>query len=623
VGQRCEISASIRRGARVRTRTAAYWLALGCLLVSLCLGGFMFPRTTATASVVTSASGYDMSGVRTQLQAAVAANQPPGLSLSLRHRNRLIFREAYGRLAFGVPFTTESRVFLASSTKLISMAAVMVCVDRGLIRLDDPVGVYLPAFRDMPVTGSTQRANPTIRQCMAHTSGMRGSSAALDNPTITLEQAVAIIAQENTPLRAQPGTEFFYGGASMHVAGRVVEVVTGTPFDTFVRQNILTPCRMTHTAFTESGDFTANPRVAGGMWSTLDDYLNFLTMLYANGIFEGQRVLSAAACLEMRRDQTQGARIVSSPYQGYGQADTRYGFGWWLNTLDSNGVGINVSDGGALGTLPWIDYRTGVLGVFLSQTPLSQVFQLTEQLRDSVNNAVQQATPPRPNPRTVGVYRPANGNVYLKFDNASGFADMNFFYGQAGDIPVVGDWDGDGVQSVGIFRQGRFFLKNTNGPGAADVVFDFGAPGDRPVAGDWNGDGRDTIGVYRNGVFLLRDTNDAGPADYIINYGNPNDLPVVGDWNGDLFTTVGCFRPSDGFAYLRNTSTSGFADVAFFYGLAGDLPVAGDWTGQGFDTFGVYRQGTFFLRNSNTPGFADFAVQLGLPGDLPLAGRWR
>ncbi|OYT71992.1 MAG: hypothetical protein CFK52_06420 [Chloracidobacterium sp. CP2_5A] len=592
-----------------------FWVGWAAML-SLWLSPWA--RTTGSAN-----SGYDFSATRSQLQAAVAANQPPGLSLMVRHRNRTVLREAYGRLSPGIPFSTESRVFLASSTKLISMAAVMVCVDRGLIRLDDPVGQYLPAFRDMPVARSTQRGNPTIRQCMSHTAGMYGQSRALNDETISLEEATAIIAAENTPLRALPGTDFAYGGVSMHVIGRVVEVVTGTPFDTFTRQTILAPCRMTRTAFTESGEFTANPRVAGGMWSTLDDYMNFLRMLYAGGVFEGRRVLSAQSCLEMRRDQTRGVPIVSSPYQGYGQPDTRYGFGWWLNAVDANGVGVNVSDGGALGTLPWIDYRTGALGVFFAQTSLGSVFSLTEQIRASVNQAIQSSTPPRPRPKTAGVYRPTDGNAYLKLENASGFADINFLYGQAGDLPVAGDWDGDGVQSVGIFRDGQFFLKNANAPGFADLAFSFGAPGDIPVAGDWNGDGQDTIGVYRRGVFLLRDTNDAGPPDYVINYGDPGDLPVVGDWNGDLVATVGCFRPSDGFVYLRDANASGFADRAFFYGIAGDLPIAGDWTGQGFDTIGIYRQGVFFLRNSNTPGFADLAFQLGLPGDRPLAGRWR
>ncbi|MFQ3590923.1 MAG: serine hydrolase domain-containing protein, partial [Chloracidobacterium sp.] len=582
-----------------------YWLGW-MLVLGLCL-----PPRMSTAHSTT--SGYDFSLVRNQLQGAVAANQPPGLSLMVRHRNQTIFREAYGRLGFGVPFTTESRVFLASSTKLVSMAAVMICVDRGLIRLDDPVGNYLPAFRDMPVAGSTRRGWPTIRQCMSHTAGMYGTSTALANDAISLEQAVAQIAAENTPLRALPGTDFFYGGVSMHVVGRVVEVVTGVPFDSFVRQNIFTPCRMTHSAFTESGAMTANPRIAGGMWSTLDDYMNFLRMLYADGVFEGRRVLSVASCLEMRRDQTRGVPITSSPYINYGQPDTRYGFGWWLNTVDANGVGINVSDGGAFGTLPWIDYRTGALGVFFSQTPLSNVFLLTEQTRAAVNQTILSARLPRARPKAVGVYRPVDGNVYLKFENSSGFADLNFLYGQAQDLPVAGDWDGDGLQSVGIFRQGQFFLKNTNGPGFADISFDFGEPGDIPVAGDWNGDGQDTIGVYRQGVFLLRNTNDAGPPDYVINYGQPGDLPVVGDWDGDLTTTVGCFRPADGFAYLRNSNTSGFADLSFFYGSAGDLPLAGDWTGQGFDSLGIYRQGTFFLRNTNTPGFADLAFQLGLP----------
>ncbi len=113
-----------------------------------------------------------------------------------------------------------------------------------------------------------------------------------------------------------------------------------------------------------------------------------------------------------------------------------------------------------------------------------------------------------------GVYRPSNGALYLKNSNTTGFADVAINYGLPGDYPVVGDWDGNGTVTIGIYRNGSFYLRNSNTIGFADIVFPFGLPGDQPVAGDWNNDGTDTIGVYRPsiGQFLLRNSNSAGAA---------------------------------------------------------------------------------------------------------------
>jgi len=226
--------------------------------------------------------------------------------------------------------------------------------------------------------------------------------------------------------------------------------------------------------------------------------------------------------------------------------------------------------------------------------------------------------------KTVGVFRPTNGIIYLKNSNTSGFADLNLVYGIAGDQPVAGDWNGNGVDSMGIYRNGVFYLRNSNTTGAADIVFPFGAAGDLPIAGDWNGDGIDTIGVYRSsqGVFYLRNSNTAGPADMVFVLGNPGDVPIAGDWNGDGITTTGVFRPSNGIIYLKNSNTSGNADIYLVYGIAGDLPVAGDWNGDGLDSVGIYRDGLFYLRNSNTQGFADMVFALGNFGDVPVAGDW-
>ena len=225
---------------------------------------------------------------------------------------------------------------------------------------------------------------------------------------------------------------------------------------------------------------------------------------------------------------------------------------------------------------------------------------------------------------TTGVFRPSDGLLYLKNSNDTGFADAALNYGLPGDYPVVGDWDGNGTVTIGIYRQGYFYLKNANTLGFADIVFPFGEPGDQPIAGDWNGDGVDTIGIYRpsTGQFLLRNSNIEGPSEASFFLGNVGDVGVAGDWNGDGKDTTGVFRPSNGVIFLKDTNDTGFANYALNYGLPGDQPVMGDWNNDGVDTIGIYRNGTFYLRNENTNGFAEIVFGLGNPGDMPIAGNW-
>jgi len=225
---------------------------------------------------------------------------------------------------------------------------------------------------------------------------------------------------------------------------------------------------------------------------------------------------------------------------------------------------------------------------------------------------------------TTGVFRPGNGLLYLKNKNETGFADAALNYGLGGDYPVVGDWDGDGTVTIGVYRNGYFYLKNANTLGFAEAVFPFGQPGDQPIAGDWDGDGVDTIGIFRpsTGQFLLRNSNSEGNAELSFYLGNVGDVGIAGDWDGDGLDTTGVFRPSNGLLYLKNKNEDGFADAALNYGLPGDMPVTGDWDNDGIDTIGVYRQGQFMLRNSNTIGFAEIIFGLGNPGDMPIAGNW-
>jgi serine-aspartate repeat-containing protein C/D/E len=128
----------------------------------------------------------------------------------------------------------------------------------------------------------------------------------------------------------------------------------------------------------------------------------------------------------------------------------------------------------------------------------------------------------------------------------SDLIDHVFKYGTKGDISITGDWNGDGIYTVGIFRGGTWFL-DMDGDGKwseGDVMVEYGQAGDLPVVGDWNGDGISKLGVYRDGEFVLDANNNRqiDAADKVFQLGRAGDRPVAGDWNGDGIDEVGVYE---------------------------------------------------------------------------------
>jgi hypothetical protein len=206
----------------------------------------------------------------------------------------------------------------------------------------------------------------------------------------------------------------------------------------------------------------------------------------------------------------------------------------------------------------------------------------------------------------------------------------SFYFGNPGDVPFMGDWDCDGTDTPGLYRQsdGHVYLRNSNTQGVADSSFFFGNPGDVPVAGDFNGDGCDTVSIYRPSqqrFYIINRLGTAGgglgDADYSFVFGNPGDSPFVGDFNGDGQDTIGLHRRSTSLVYYRTTLTSGTADGQFIFGNPSDDLFANDWNKTGVDTPAAFRPATakHFLRFDNSSGPADAVVDWGNAAWTPVA----
>jgi hypothetical protein len=238
---------------------------------------------------------------------------------------------------------------------------------------------------------------------------------------------------------------------------------------------------------------------------------------------------------------------------------------------------------------------------------------------------------------------------YLKHTNdPNDQTNTSFYYGPAGTnwLPIAGDWNGDGIDSVGLYdpTSGNFYLRNSNSTGVADITFQLGPTNStwKPVAGDWNGDGVDTIGLYdpATGTWRLRNSNSAGAYDSTFTFGpgapttaDEEWMPVVGDWNGDHSSSEGLYVRKFGLWHINGTQ--------FYFGPGWPnsqtedwRPVAGDWDGNGTDTPGCYvrQNGIWFLRATNNPSDQTnsfvYYFGPGFPNSLtqdwmPVVGHWQ
>ncbi|MBN1345671.1 MAG: beta-lactamase family protein, partial [Phycisphaerae bacterium] len=186
---------------------------------------------------------------------------PGGIVLAARG-GKIVLAKAHGYADVEAqrPMTVDTPMMVASMTKPITATAVMMLAERGKLSIDDPVGKYLPAFKDQKIkTGGA--GNMTVRQLLCHTSGMANQDKQANQPVdpsggkTVLTDFVDALAKQ--PLLTKPGTKFLYSSNGYCVLGRIVEVVSGKTCEAFLVDEILRPLGMSHSTFRIDGDLRA------------------------------------------------------------------------------------------------------------------------------------------------------------------------------------------------------------------------------------------------------------------------------------------------------------------------------------------------------------------------------
>ena len=333
------------------------------------------------------AKGLDKIAMR--MQEFVHARQAAGIVTLVARRGELVHLQAVGvaDLSSGRRMDLSSEFAIASMTKPITAAAVMILVDERKLQLDDPVSKFIPEFQGMRLKGGAKPDREvTVRDCLRHTSGLAGDQRNVGS----LAETAVMLAR--TELVFEPGSKWQYG-PGLSVAGRIVEVVSGKPFDKFLEERIFSPLAMNETTFYPSAEQTAalarlyqptadkkglepgqhwllnakgrtSPNPSGGLFSRAGDLVRFYQMFLNGGELNGRRILSAASVKEMTSLQTGELATGFTPGCGWGlgfclvqkpQGPTRM--------LSAGSYG----HGGAFGTQGWIDPQRQLICVMLVQ----------------------------------------------------------------------------------------------------------------------------------------------------------------------------------------------------------------------------------------------------------------
>lgn len=211
------------------------------------------------------------------------------------------------------------------------------------------------------------------------------------------------------------------------------------------------------------------------------------------------------------------------------------------------------------------------------------------------------------------------GQGYFNFERIPGdLANFSVNWGISTDLPYGGDFNGDGLLDVGVFRpsNGVWYGFNDSNFNQQSPTVQWGANGDKPVPADYDYDGITDYAIYRpsNGTWWVRRSSDGGFS--VFNFGVSTDIPLTGDFDGDGRSDYTVYRPSEG-AWYQLLTTDGFRYNRF--GISTDIPVPGDYDGDGKWDIAVYRSGIWHVLQSRN-GYATFSW--GGAGEVPVTARY-
>jgi CubicO group peptidase (beta-lactamase class C family) len=306
------------------------------------------------------------------MQRYVDENKLPGMITMVARHGKVVHFEKFGLMDVGKPMQFNTIFRLASMTKPVTCAAVMMLYDEGRFQLDDPVDKYIPELKDQQVFSSIDQEGihtvgairpMTIRDLLTHTSGLSGVGA--DTPVDsmygdaklsdgTLKDMIRKLSR--IPLLYQPGTRWNYS-RSTDVLAYLVEVISGKPFDLFLKERIFTLLQMNNTGFYVPEDqieqvaavyapdsngikVIMKPDISnictpvkflsgnGGLVSTATDYMVFLQMLLNKGEYNGVRLLRSKTVDLMTADQRSDEIMPEDDFFGPLMSGMGFGFGF-------------------------------------------------------------------------------------------------------------------------------------------------------------------------------------------------------------------------------------------------------------------------------------------------------
>jgi CubicO group peptidase (beta-lactamase class C family)/enterochelin esterase-like enzyme len=375
------------------------------------------------------------------VEGAVDSGRIDGAGVLVARRGIVVAHRAYGTadLEKKRPFATDTIYPIASISKPIAATAAMILVDEGRVGLEDVVERHIPAFKEQKFktpAGDLVHRPFTVRHLLTHTSGLPSNSPLRKRPLrewLNLSLAESVDAAAKEPLVFEPGTRSEYSNIGIATLGRVVEVISGRPFEAFVAERVFEPLGMKSSYYNvpkalagraadgfffreKDGEFAGlephdpdfrivNTTPNAGVFSTASDLAIFVQTFLNGGAYGGRRILAPRTARMMLADQTRGL-------------PSRWGLGWILGTGRRDG-GTSIFDEevfGHLGAgrcLAWGDPDEEILGVILMRPGKKEgdsLSDLWEGFRHLVYAALEDARSGsrtyRPSPLSLGAEGP-------------------------------------------------------------------------------------------------------------------------------------------------------------------------------------------------------------------------